>query len=299
MKTILTLSDFSHSADQALNRAVLLARRHDAVLELAQLSGTGPPDSAERLQRCAAMLARRHRLRVRCLGALDGEARLREAAAARADLLVLGWPPAGPRDWLPGGPLPRRLLRRLPCPLLVVRQPAEQAYRRLLVSVNLAPPAAALRLVEAAAALAPEAQLELFHAIGTRDEARLRAAEASYRSVLAYREALYRHARQHLLQLSDSLGARRNRLMYTLGRGDPACQALVQQEYGGAELIVVGKPRQAAWAELLLGSTAARLLGRARCDLLIWPEANAAGAAGANIAAACAPPAPGSRTMGA
>lgn len=276
MNTILTLTDFSLPAEQALSRAVLLARRHDAVLELAQLSGTGPPDSAERLQRCAAMLARRHRLRVRCLGALDNEARLREAAATRADLLVLGWPASGPRDWLRGGALPQRLLRHLPCPLLVVRQAAEQAYRRLLVAVDVAPPTAtaatSLRLAEAAAALAPEAQLELFHAIGTRDEARLRAAEASYRSVLAYRETLYRHAQQHLLRLSDSLGARRNRLMYTLGRGDPACQALVQQEYGGAELIVVGKPPRAAWAELLLGSTAARLLGRARCDLLVWPE---------------------------
>ncbi|QPF75937.1 universal stress protein [Roseateles sp. DAIF2] len=273
MHTILTLNDFSSAAEQALARAVLLARRHDAVLELAHLDGTGPPDVGERLQRCAAMLARRHRLRVRCLGVLDGETQLREILRARSiDLLVLGWPEEQRHAWL-FTPLARRLLRRQPCPLLVVRRPAERAYAKLLVAVELMAPQRALRLVEAAAALQPEAQLELFHAIGTRDEARLRAAEASYRSVLAYREALYRQARQHLLQLSDSLGARRNRLMYTLGRGDPARQTLVQQEHGGAELIVVGlRPPRPAWAGPLLGSTAATLLGRAGCDLLVWPQ---------------------------
>jgi nucleotide-binding universal stress UspA family protein len=264
MNTILTLNDFSTAAERAVARAVQLACRHGATLELAHLSDSGPPDVAERLLRCAGLLARRHRLRVRQLGALDEDA-LHERAASRADLLVLGWPAHTPRAWLRErllGSLPRRLLRRQPlaCPLLVVRRPADAAYGHLLVALP-PTPEPALRLAEAAATLEPQVRLELFHATSTYGEARLRAAEARPQSLRLYREALQRQAREHLLRVSDALEARRNRLMHTLGRGDPARQALVQQEYGGAEL--------------LLGSTAGNLLERAGCDLLIWPEARA------------------------
>lgn len=149
---------------------------------------------------------------------------------------------------------------------------ADTPYRRLLLGVDPAPERA-LGLLQAASRLAPQAELELFHALDLRDEARLRTAEATPHSLRAYREALERHGRQHLLRLSDSLDTRRNRLMHTLGRGDPARQLLVQQERNGAELLLLGQRRRSLWQELLAGrSTARRLLGRLGCDLLLCPE---------------------------
>lgn len=268
---ILIVTDFSQAADLAMQRAVLLACQHDTELLLAHLRGSGPPDVAERLPRLAALLARRHRLPVRLLGSLDLPG-LRQAAAVQAGLLVMGWPPPAARrfPWS-AGVFALRLLWRLGCPLLVVRLPAAQAYGRLLVAVG-PDPAPATGLLRAAAALAPGAELELFHAIDTRQEAHLLAAEASRSALHAYRRALDRHGERHLRRVADALDTRRNRLMYTLGRGDPARQILVQQEQGRAELVVTGRGLRPAWLELLLGSTAGRLLQQMHCDLLVWPE---------------------------
>lgn len=269
--SILIVTDFSQAAEAAVQRAVLLARQRGSELLLAHLAGSGPPDVAERLPRYAAMLARRQRVPVRLLGSLD-LAGLRQMAAAQAGLLVMGWPPpaAGRFPWSTSV-FALRLLWRLACPLLVVRTPASRAYARLLVAVGPAP-APAIALLRAAAELAPDAELELFHVIDLRQETHLLAAESTGRALREYRQALDQHGHRHLHRLSDTLDARRNRLMYTLGRGDPARQILVQQDYGRAELVVTGRGLRPAWLELLLGSTAARLLQHMRCDLLVWPE---------------------------
>lgn len=273
--SILLVTDFSQAAEAATQRAVLLARERCCDLLLAHLAGSGPPDVAERLPRHAAMLSRRHRLPVRLLGSLD-LAGLRQAAAAQAGLLVMGWPPPAAGRWpWSARVLAARLMWRLDGPLLVVRCPARHTYARLLVALG-PTPAAATSLLRTAAELAPDAELELFHVIDTRQEMHLLAAEASRRSLREYRQALDRHGHRHLHRLSDTLDVRRNRLMYTLGRGDPAQQILVQQENGRAELVVVGRSRRPAWLELLLGSTAASLLRQLRCDLLVWPEPAAA-----------------------
>lgn len=268
---ILIVTDFSQAADLATQRAVLLACQHDTGLMLAHLNGSGPPDVAERLPRLAALLARRHRLPVRLLGSLDLPG-LRQVAVAQAGLLVMGWPPPAARrfPWS-AGVFALRLLWRLSCPLLVVRLPATRAYERLMVAVG-PDPAPATGLLRGAAALAPGAALELFHAIDTRQEAHLRAAEASRSALQAYRRALDQRGDRHLRHVADALDTRRHRLMYTLGRGDPARQILVQQDPGRAELVVTGRGLRPAWLELLLGSTAGRLLQHLRCDLLVWPE---------------------------
>ena len=60
--------------------------------------------------------------------------------------------------------------------------------------------------------------------------------------------------------------------MSAVGRGDPARQAAVQQEYVGAELIVVGKRRRSAVADFFCGSVAQRLLSWSSSDVLVVPH---------------------------
>ncbi len=268
---VVALTDFGPDAEPALLRAALLARQLQAPLSLIHLAGGGPPDVAERLPRCAAMLARRHRLPVSARGPMS-ELELRRSLPDLASLVVLGEARSTRRFGWARPTLAQRLARRAPCPLLVVRQQGGEDYRRALVALAGQPEPAA-GLLQAAAALAPEAELELFHAMDTRHEALLRAAEASPQSLRRYRTARDHQARQLLLRVSDGLQARRNRLMHTLGRGDPVRQILVQQQYGQADLVVVGQRLHAWWAAWLQPASAVALLAELECDLLVWPDA--------------------------
>lgn len=82
--------------------------------------------------------------------------------------------------------------------------------------------------------------------------------------------AIDKHALVELFHPLDTVGA--PRLLSAIHRDDPARQAVRRQETLGADLLVVGKQRRTAWADLLLGSTARRVLARATCDVLIVPH---------------------------
>jgi hypothetical protein len=60
--------------------------------------------------------------------------------------------------------------------------------------------------------------------------------------------------------------------MSAIGRGDPARQVAVQQEYGGAELIVVGRRLRSAVADFFFGSVAQRVLSWSSSDVLVVPH---------------------------
>ena len=72
--------------------------------------------------------------------------------------------------------------------------------------------------------------------------------------------------------LTDSYDARRNRVQSAIGHGDAARQAVVQQQHGGAELIVVGKHPASLVTDVLFGSVAARVLRQAHADVLVVPH---------------------------
>ena len=271
--SILAVTDFSTLGDHALRRAALLGAEHGATLKLLYLSYPGeppPPDASSRLAHHAVQLAQRHGIRVRSANhiALCVDDVLPEARCA--DLLVWGTAPVvGARSFFRGQPVDG-LLRTAQRPLLVVRRPADAAYRSLLVAVDFS--ASSHRLVELGIALNRSAQVELFHAISTHNEEKLRYAEVSERAIRTYRDECRRHARNRMLWLTDSYDARRNRVLSAIGHGDPGRQTVIQQQHSGAELIVVGK--RPAWllTELMFGSVAKRVLRDAGTDVLVVPH---------------------------
>ena len=175
-----------------------------------------------------------------------------------------------------------RLLRECDCPVLVTRSANDAQYRRVLVAVDFTRRSEALARL--GADLAPSAELELFHAISTRGEIRLRNAEATEQAVRAYRQQCVQHAQRRMLTLTDSFDARRNRFFTALGRGDPGRQIAVQQQRSGADLVVVGKAPGSAWEDFLCGSVAQRVLGWAASDVLVVPHAHALAPARARVA---------------
>ena len=255
MQSILTLTDFSSQAEHGLDRAAALAAAHGAQLRILYACETPPlqlSDPVARLEQRARQLARRHGVVV---STIAGTGRLLEdclTEAARADLLV-----AHGRMYRAGSVLPWRqllgqLLRRSPCPVLVVQRPWLGAYARVLVSVDFC--AASRPLVRYAGDLEAGAALELFHAIDTHDEARLRSAEQLYR-------------------LSDVFDARRNRVGTLIGRGDAVRHLTVQQERMGADLVVLGQERRSWLMEIVRGSLPRKLLaGGLQSDLLVVPH---------------------------
>ncbi|MDM0108964.1 universal stress protein [Variovorax sp. J22R24] len=273
IRSILAITDFSEQADRGVERAAQLAVEHGATMKLmfAPANGDAPPaDGACRLAHTARALSARLAITVRTANQTANTLQHVAEEAACADLLVLGYQRESALVTLLRGQAAERLTRLCRCPVLVTKLVPKKRYGRILVAVDFTPESR--NLVRLACVLDADAEVELFHAISTLNEAKLRCAEASAQAVKAYRQECLRYARNRILGLTDSFDARRNRVMSKVSHGDPARQAAIQQEYVGADLLVVGKWRRPPLMEFLLGSVAQRVLCWATSDVLIVPH---------------------------
>ena len=178
--SILAVTDFSPQGDRALTRAALLSAEHGATLKLVYLAypeATPPGDAACRLTHHALQLRQCHGIRVRPAGRLAFTVGDLLPEARCADLVVWGTAPVRSlKTFFLGQPV-EALLRTARRPVLVVRREAEQAYRRLIVAVDFTE--ASRGLVDLGFALNASAEVELFHAVSTANEGKLRYAEVS------------------------------------------------------------------------------------------------------------------------
>jgi len=270
---VLAITDFSAFGDHALSRAAHLCAAHGAALKLVHFNGrrdSWPLDAPTRLSQHAAQLKQRHGIHVSPFSRTPETADDLLAAARQADLLVWGTAPlAGLRVLFEGQPY-ETLMRRSRRPVLVVRHPARESYRKVLVAVDFS--ASSRRLVELSLALNESADVELFHAISAANEGKLRHAEVSEQAIRDYRQACRRYAQDRMFWLTDSYDARRNRVMGGIGHGDPARQAVVQQQRSAAQLIVVGKRPSSALTDFVFGSVARRVLRLGAADVLVVPH---------------------------
>ncbi|MDM0018322.1 universal stress protein [Variovorax saccharolyticus] len=273
IRSILAVTDLSLQANLAIERAAQLAVEHRAILKLMVLPArvdAPPANGASRLTHAAKDLASRLGITVRTVEQTANTLADVAEEATCADLLVLGYRRERTLAALLRGQPAERLARLCRCPVLVTKTVPRHRYRRILVAVDFTP--ASKRLVKLAWVLDGDAEVELFHAISTLNEAKLRSAEASQQAIKAYRHECMRHARDRIFWLTDSFDARRNRVMTAIGHGDPALQAVVQQEHAGADLLMVGKRSNSPFADFIFGSVAQRVLGWASSDVLIVPD---------------------------
>lgn len=273
IRSILAITDFSRQANQAVDRAAQLAVLHRATLRLMVFATDGdaaPVDAASRLAHTAKDLGRRLAITVRTVSRSANSLADVAQEGSCADLLVLGYDRERTLGALLRGQTAERLARLCRCPILVSKRAPRQRYRRILVAVNFTP--ASKNLVKLAWMLDDDAEVELFHAISTRNEAKLRSAEVSRHAIKAYRHECMRHARDRIFWLTDSFDSRRNRVMSAIGHGDPARQAAIQQDCVGADLLVVGKRSNSPFMDFVFGSVAQRVLCWASSDVLIVPD---------------------------
>ena len=285
-KTILAATDFSAPADHAVTRAALLAQRHGARLGLVHVVnpsrfvrvrewlapsidlGLQAAQSRQRLQLLAEQL--------RAVHGVDAHFEVRSGntfeelhrASNRADLLVVGQRRRHPLAELVLGRTAQRLVEACRRPLLVVKQAADGAYQRILVPTDFSPASDAAAVV--AAALAPELDLQIFHAFDASGETLMREAdvcESVIRDCRAREEAgLIARMRRSMARL----GLDSRRMSFALGRGSPVAATLRQAQDLSADLMVATKQRRKRVGTTVLGSINSLLL-RARCDMLIVP----------------------------
>lgn len=271
--SILALTDFSTSAEHALDRAALMAVRHRATLrimyadELPRLRFTDP---FARLQQRARQLARRHGIPAE---ALDHGGDMLGAIvrhASRADLLVLDQRQHRAKHIFWRGTTLDQLLRHCPCPVLIVKQAPSRPYRHMLVAVDFT--SESKELVRYASGFEGESEFEIFHALNTFNEPGIRSVAGSVKATEAYRQALRQDTHDRLIRFSDSFDTRINRPSLAAGRAEPARQIAEHQDFIRSDLVIVGKRRNSTFLDFLFGSVARRVISLAGCDVLVVPH---------------------------
>lgn len=285
IKTIVAGSDFSFHAHRAARRAGLLASTHGAALRLVHVvnaasllsletGGIDPNLAAGMLDDARRGLASLAEDVLAAGGVqadqsvLDGAASDQLlAAAADAQLFVLGPRGTNPlKDFLIGSTA-ERVARSIPTPLLVVKQDPQRAYDNVLVPVDFSPlSTAALRF---ARTLAPEARICAYHAYYRPPEELLRnvgLSETVIRQQLAQVPAL---AKSKMDELIDELGD--PQIHPLIEQADPRNSIVSQAQDQDCQLIVVAKQGRSWLSDLVIGSVTRRVLEHAACDVLVVP----------------------------
>lgn len=309
MKRLLAATDLSAPSRHAVDRAYRLANELGCPLTLAHAIAPGMFDGLQALLGADApsldqsLIAeaearlnalnfdpyRNHGIRADC-AVLSGrpiDAIARHADEIAADLLVLGAHGEGFLRQLTVGSTASRLLRKTRHPVLVVKQPPHEGYRRALVAIDFSPAAlAALRL---ARQLAPAASLTLVHAVELPFEGKMQYANVDPGIIQQYRIQAQLAGMQKLRELARAEALPDAGTQLLALHGEAARLIVEQEQEQDSDLIVIGKRGLHFVEELLLGSTTTHVLTEAQGDVLVAsaadePAADAEGTALPGIA---------------
>jgi nucleotide-binding universal stress UspA family protein len=290
---ILVASDFSTRADYALARAMQLAGQHGAellalhVIEPVRASAPAEdwlwpsdefPETLERDLEAEAQAELERRV-----GALPGAANIRArietrfgtsyheiiglARAQNVDLVVVG---AHGRAYLRDlllGTTAERVVRKGDRPVLVVKMPCNQAYRRVLASVDFSD--TSKEAIRFSTRVAPKAQLELLHAYEIWFEGKLRDSGMSEEQILAWHQQYEQQAREELKVFAHDCKLDPAAVRFLVRQGYPGttiARAVIDQR---ADLIAIGTRGLSGIRYVLLGSVAEHVLREAPADVLV------------------------------
>lgn len=282
IRHLLAATDLSASAAKAADRAFLLASSLAAELTLIHALDidrfplwsrlTGQHSSTEALQdQARASLndlacAPGRKLSARIVIETGNPAQTITAwtQAREVDLLVLGAQGGGLITPHRLGATASRLLRKSPCPVLVVKQPAQHAYRHALIAIDFSPVSVnAIRLTRA---LAPAARLTLIHVFEVPFEGKLQFAGVSEEMIHRYRIEARAEALRQLHETAEAAGLRPDEYEVVVEHGDRVRQILNHERV--CDLVVTGKHGATLSEELLLGSVTLHLLSETQADVL-------------------------------
>ncbi len=293
LDSILVGTDFSRMAGHALRRAGLLpgGRDNASTLRIAHvlqqswlqslrtLLDDGRPEVEERIRHSStsrlsdvADRLRRSATRQVETVVLDGEppaALIAEAERVGSTLIVVGGQGQHALRRIFLGSVSERVVVLAPVPVLVVKRPARDEYRCVVVPVDPGTPAEAA--VAAARAIAPRARIILLHAFEVPFEMQLRHAGVDENDVLHYRDLAHQEALAGLLALRERLGPSAADIAVSALRGPAPHTILAAETSLSPELIVMPRHASGRIEAWLIGSVTQRVLEQSRCDMLVLP----------------------------
>jgi nucleotide-binding universal stress UspA family protein len=275
LKRLLCATDFSDGAAAALEVAVVLARPFQAEIRIVHvrraptpssgpiaclahapgIEAKSPTDLMHDLDRCgqAALASGVATQRVLLQGDPSDQI-VREAKHTAADLIVMGrHSQRASNAWILGS-VAERVLRKAPCPVVVVRPfPRHRGERKLLVlsALDLGETSASTLKCAAAITKALHADLRVLHVVADGETERARSAVAAVVASGSTTKGLP-------IQASIAVGV-------------PYQEILAAAHNSEADLIVVGTHGGGVVDRQFLGSTTLHLLRQAECPVLVVP----------------------------
>lgn len=253
--------------DLAAQRAARLAAAHGARLRLFHPARSSPKAAAHDLAVLADEMADLHGLVDVDVVSAPWDALT--ALSAQHQLLVLGAAHGGwrGRRWRA---LTSHLARHAHCPLLMARRPPALPYATALVPVDLShrtvPALRALGLVAA------DAQVHLMHMLGPDDTSLMRTVDVPEWVIRKYKAEQQAVAHTAMAQAHALAACLHRAPQMHVHPPTHLFETVLQLQVAlRADLLVVGKRRSSAVADLMFDSFALKLATRAGADVLLLP----------------------------
>jgi nucleotide-binding universal stress UspA family protein len=269
--TVLLLHDLSATALNASWRAGLVARDLGVPLRLLHVRGAAldTADGHEALLQLAEDIGSHLGIEVEVELAAGDPLAHAVRAARDASLVVIGSRRGNPLREMVCGTQAERIIRLCRAPVLVVKRQASASYRRVLAPVELHPDARTV--IAAALRLSRRPEVEVLHALDTREEIGMRACDIPESAVRRCRQRAAQQARSALLDLIAQSAPASTQALPAVGFGDAVAVVLAREQGLRADLLVLGKRTRGLLADFFLGSVTQRVLARARADVLVLP----------------------------
>jgi len=187
---------------------------------------------------------------------------------SHAELLVIG--ERGQdflRHHLLGSTASRLIRKSVKHPVLVVKQPPHEPYKRILIPIDFS--MASIAAVKFCRRLAPDAEIILLHAFEVPFEGKIAYAGVDEDIVKQYRIATRDRALANIRAVADSAGLDIGSYTPLIVHGDPSQTVIDQEQKFDADLIIMGKHGKNFTEELLLGSVTKHILAESQCDVLV------------------------------
>lgn len=290
LQRILYTTDFSPSADRALDHAYELARRSGAQLYLFHAVSLPEPDpraresgfpGATELRRYRGEVARaalEDLLVDHATEGLDVRREMREGYTPRviildyareidADLIVQGSQGRTGLDRLRLGSVAEQVVRHAPCPVLTVRDGDEAGAAspgEILVPVDFSPHTRPALVLAQALAELYAVPLHLFHAVEIPSQPTFYPPVSDW----SQEERLLEMARRELAELAARHPAAGIEMETSVAIGRASLETVRTAEQRGSGLVVMSTHGDRGLKRFLLGSTAERVIRTAPCPVL-------------------------------